>query len=60
MFLMLRTSQKDLMPRAVAGFYETLPTALETEVMHVREDTWEVSSLLCSTAALLEVSWLPA
>lgn len=53
---MLRTSQKDLMPRSAAGFYETPPTALETEVTHVREDTWEMSSLLCSTAALLEVS----
>lgn len=56
MFLTLRTSPKDLMPIAVADFYGTPPTVMEAEVMHDSEETWDTSSLLCSTAALLEVS----
>ena len=56
MFLMLRTSPKDLMPRAAADFYETPPTVMETEVMHASEETWDTSSLPCSTAASLQVS----
>lgn len=44
------------MPRAVADFYETPSTAMETEAIRVHEETWDMSSLLCSTAALLKAS----